>query len=158
MASLTTSCHDLHKQSNGGVLKKVFLKVLWNSQGNCCAEISFLCTFNKKRGSGTDGFLWIWQNWFDVKIQKANVCKCFLKKYMKVYIYMFCVYINETKKNRKKRLYYKCCSRFIMWLKIKNIITQILVIRHLIKSVWIIVFASQVWQEMFVLGLGCHQS
>ena len=56
--------------------KKVLLKVLQNSQENSCEGISFSCSFNEKRGSGTGGLLRILRNWFDVKIQKANVCKC----------------------------------------------------------------------------------
>ena len=42
----------------------------------------------------------------------------------------------------------------MMWLKIKNIITQILFIGNLIKFISIIVIALQVQQEMFALGLG----
>ena len=43
---------------------------------------------------------------------------------------------------------------------IKNFNTQILFIGHLIKIkfIWITVFASQVRQEMFVLGLESHLS
>ena len=43
---------------------------------------------------------------------------------------------------------------FTMWLKIKSIISQILFIGHLVKFIWIIVLAPQVWQGMFVLVLG----
>ena len=74
----------------------------------------------------------------------------------KVYegINIYCVYINQTCGNNKKLMYYKCSSRFIMGLKIKN--TQIVFIGHLIKFIWIIVLGSQVRHEMLVLGLDSH--
>ena len=46
----------------------------------------------------------------------------------------------------------------MMWLKIKNVITQILFIVNLIKFIPIIVFALQIRQEMFPLGLGSDLS
>ena len=53
MTSLTTSRHDLHKQSPGGVLlKKVFLKVSQNSQESSCAKVSFLYNLNKNQALG----------------------------------------------------------------------------------------------------------
>ena len=69
---------------------------------------------------------------------------------------MFYVYLNWT-----------CCNKNIYLLKMlqsfyviedQNIITQILLTGHLIKFIWIIVLAYQVWQEMLVLGLKPHLS
>ena len=67
--------------------KKVFLKFLQNSKEKSCPGVYFSCIYNKK-GSGTAGLLWIFRNWFNVKIQKANVGKYFLKKC----IYFLCIY------------------------------------------------------------------
>ena len=48
-------------------------------------------------------------------------------------VYMLCVYLNQTCCNSKKLIYYKCYGHFMISLKIKNIITQILFVGHLIK-------------------------
>ena len=38
--------------------------------------------------SGTGRFLWIFRKWFNIKLQKAHVCKCLLRKCIYVlYIY-----------------------------------------------------------------------
>ena len=39
----------------------MFLKILKNSLEHICARVSFSCTFNKKRGSGTGGILRVLQ-------------------------------------------------------------------------------------------------
>ena len=70
----------------------------------------------------------------------------------KVYIYFVYMQIKLVD-IEKKLIYYKFCSRFIIRLKIKNI-TQIL----FIKFIWIIVIASQVRQEMFMLDVGSDLS
>ena len=58
----------------------------------------------------------------------------------------------------KEFIYCKTCSRSIVWLKVKKIITQILFLGHLIKFILIIVPTSQVQKERFILGLGSHLS
>ena len=126
--------------------KIVFSKVLQNSQENSCAEVSFLCSLNKNEGLELAVLLWILRNCFDVKIQKANVCKCCLRKC----IYFLCILKSN---NKQKLIYYKCCSRFMMWLKTKNIIAQILFIGNLIKFIWIVVLGLQARQEIFALGI-----
>ena len=91
------------------------------------------------------------------------VCVCVIT-FCGSFIILFWCYlikneINITKKIKlvvikKSLIYYKCCNRFIMWLKIKKYITEILFIGHFMKLIWIIFLASQVQQEMLVLGLG----
>ena len=60
--------------------KKVLLNVSQYSQKNNCAQVSFFNNFDKKEALS--------QVVFDVKIQKTNVCKCFLRKCL----YFVCIY------------------------------------------------------------------
>ena len=78
------------------------------------------------------------------------MCKCFQKMDI-CFVYMQIKLIVIE----KKLIYCKYSSRFI---PTKTIITQILFIGLLIKFVWIIVLASHVLREMFVLGIGSHLS
>ena len=66
--------------------KKVFQKFMQNSQEDSCSEVYFSCIFNKKRGSGTAGFLWIFRNWFDPQNTK-NKFQMFPKKVYICYVY-----------------------------------------------------------------------
>ena len=124
--------------------KKMSLKVSQNSQEISCAEVSFSCNLIKTR-------LWTW--WFSMNFakllwrqsRKGKCVQMFPKK-----VYIFWVYLNQV---IKRTFYYKCCCYFMIRLKMKNIITQILFIGNLIKFIWIIVLALQVWQKVFALGL-----
>ena len=75
---------------------KVFLKVLQNSQENNRAEVSFSCNFNKNEPLELVVSYEFLPNCFDVKMQKANVCTCFLSK---------CIYVLNIFKSNNNNLF-----------------------------------------------------
>ena len=133
MTSLTTSRHDLHKQSPGGVLlKKVFLKVSQNSQESSCAKVSFLYNLNKNQALG----LVVSYEFSEIGLRLKYMRQmCAIVSWESVY--MFCVYLNQIIIN-ENLFTTNAGGSFIICLKNKNIITQILSIRYLIKFIWII--------------------
>ena len=106
--------------------KRVFLKFLQNSQESSCSGVYFSCIFNKKEALAQlvscqfskIGLTWKYQKQMLANVSYESVCFVFI----------------QIKLIVEKFIYYKCCSRFKMSLRIKNIITQILFIAHLINK------------------------
>ena len=132
--------------------EKVLLKVSQNSQENSYAGDSFSCNFDKKK---------LWHRWYPVNFRKLFWCQNTKSKCMQMYskrMYICFLYYKSNLLIEEKKYLLQMLQLFYDMLKIKKVITRILSIGHLIRFIWIIVLAFQVWQEMFVLGLGSHLS
>lgn len=87
----------------------------------------------------------LWLSWFPMNLVKLVWHQSTKGKCVQKCIYISCVCVNQTCPNRIKLIHYRCCRRFMMWLKFRIIINQILFIGHLIKFIWILVLPSQGW-------------
>ena len=74
--------------------KKVRLKVLQNSQESSCAQVLFSSNFNKNEAPAQVVSCGFCKISLMSKYKKANVCKCFLRKY----IHVLCIFKGELNK------------------------------------------------------------